>query len=142
VPSPVPVRDDAATCADITDGADDKQIDAVIVDDPEERVVVSQRRFIMTGQVDGAPLKEVLGTWVRLQDRGALQKDCEERLKRKVEAIGLALDEDYRVVFELITTGNSELFPWGGCTNRGRPEAIINQAPVADTTVSGQLFTS
>jgi len=100
------LRDDAATRDDITDGADDKQIDAVIVDDPEERVVVIQGKFITTGQVDGAPLKEVLGAWVRLQDLGALQKDCNERLKKKVEAIRLALDDDYRVEFGLITTGN------------------------------------
>lgn len=100
------LRDDAATRDDITDGADDKQIDAVIVDDPEERVVVIQGKFITTGQVDGAPLKEVLGAWVRLQDLAALQKDCNERLKKKIEAIRLALDDDYRVEFELITTGN------------------------------------
>jgi AIPR protein len=100
------LRDDAATRDDITDGADDKQIDAVIVDDPEERVVIIQGKFITTGQVDGAPLKEVLGAWARLQDLGALQKDCNERLKRKIEAIRLALEEDYRVELELITTGN------------------------------------
>lgn len=99
------LRDDAATRDDITDGADDKQIDAVIVDDAEERVVVIQGKFITTGQVDGGPLKEVLGAWIRLQDLGALQKDCNERLKRKIEAVRLALDDDYRVEFELITTG-------------------------------------
>lgn len=43
---------------------------------------------------------------MRLQDLGALQKDCNERLKKKIEAIRLALDDDYRVEFELITTGN------------------------------------
>jgi hypothetical protein len=99
------LRDDAATRDDITDGADDKQIDAVIVDDPEERVVVIRGKFITTGQVDGAPLKEVLGAWMRLQDLGALQKDCNERLKKKIEAVRLALDDDFRVEFELITTG-------------------------------------
>jgi len=99
------LRDDAATRDDITDGADDKQIDAVIVDDTDERVVVVQGKFITTGQVDGAPLKEVLGAWMRLQDLPALQKDCNERLKKKIEAVRLALDDDYRVEFELLTTG-------------------------------------
>ena len=94
-------RGDAATRDDITDGADDKQIDAVIVDDPEERIVVIQGKFITTGQVDGAPLREVLGAWMHLQDLGALQKDCNERLKKKIEAIRVALDDDYRVEFEL-----------------------------------------
>ena len=99
------LRDDAATRDDITDGADDKQIDAVIVDDVEQRIVIVQGKFITTGQVDGGPLREVLGAWVRLQDLASLQKDCNERLKKKVEAIRLALDEDYRVEFELLTTG-------------------------------------
>jgi hypothetical protein len=99
------LRDDAATRDDITDGADDKQIDAVIVDDPEQRIVIIQGKFITMGQVDGAPLKEVLGAWVRLQDLAALQKDCNGRLKTKIEAIRLALDDDYKVEFELLTTG-------------------------------------
>ncbi|HEV8111562.1 MAG TPA: AIPR family protein [Planctomycetota bacterium] len=99
------LRDDAATRDDITDGADDKQIDAVIVDDIEQRVVIVQGKFITVGQVDGGPLREVLAAWVRLQDLGSLQKDCNDRLKKKIEAIRLALEEDYRVEFELVTTG-------------------------------------
>ena len=68
------LRDDAATRDDITDGADDKQIDAVIVDDADQRVVVIQGKFITTGQVAGGPLKEVLGAWVRLQDLPAYRR--------------------------------------------------------------------
>jgi len=74
------LRDDAATRDDITDGADDKQIDAVIVDDTEQRVLIIQGKFINAGQIDAEPLREVLAAWVRLQDLGALQKDCNERL--------------------------------------------------------------
>lgn len=99
------LRDDAATRDDITDGADDKQIDAVIVDDTEQRVLIIQGKFINAGQVDAEPLREVLAAWVRLQDLGALQKDCNDRLKKKIEAIRTALDDDYRVDFELLTTG-------------------------------------
>ena len=36
----------------------------------------------------------------------SLQKDCNERLKKKIEAVRRALDEDYRVEFELLTTGS------------------------------------
>lgn len=99
------LRDDAATRDDITDGANDKEIDAVIVDDSEERIVVVQGKFITTGQVDGGPLKEVLSAWGRLQDLPALQKDCNDRLKKKIEAIRVALEDDYRLEFELLTTG-------------------------------------
>lgn len=100
------LRDDAATRDDITDGPGDKQIDAVIVDDSEQRIVILQGKFISTGQVDGGPLQEVLGAWVRLHDLAALQKDANERLRKKIEAIRVALDDDYRVEFELLTTGN------------------------------------
>lgn len=99
------LRDDAATRDDITDGADDKQIDAVIVDDTEQRVLIIQGKFINAGHVDSEPLREVLAAWVRLQDLGALQKDCNDRLKKKIEAIRTALDDDYRLDFELLTTG-------------------------------------
>jgi hypothetical protein len=99
------LRDDAATRDDITDGADDKQIDAVIVDDTEQRILIVQGKFINEGKVNAEPLREVLSAWIRLQDLGALQKDCNERLKKKIEAIRLALDDDYHLDFELLTTG-------------------------------------
>ena len=99
------LRDDAQTRDDITDGANDKEIDAVIVDEEEQRIVVIQGKFITTGQVDGGPVQEVLTAWLRLQKLDALQKDSNERLKKKIEAIRQALDEDYRVEFELLTTG-------------------------------------
>lgn len=99
------LRDDAQTRDDITDGANDKEIDAVIVDEEEQRIVVIQGKFITTGQIDGGPIQEVLTAWLRLQKLDALQKDCNERLKKKIEAIRQALDEDYRVEFELLTTG-------------------------------------
>ncbi len=99
------LRDDAATRDDITDGADDKQIDAVIVDDTEQRILIVQGKFINVGNVDADPLREVLAAWVRLQNLGTLQKDCNDRLKKKIEAIRTGLDDDYRVDFELLTTG-------------------------------------
>jgi len=36
------LRDDIATRDDITDGANDKQIDAIVVDDDERRVLIIQ----------------------------------------------------------------------------------------------------
>jgi len=99
------LRDDAATRDDITDGADDKQIDAVIVDDIEQRILIVQGKFINSRSVDAEPLREILAAWIRLQDLGALQKDCNDRLKKKIEAIRTALEDEYRVDFELLTTG-------------------------------------
>lgn len=99
------LRNDPAARDDITDGADDKQIDAVIVDDEEQRIIVIQGKFIGERTVDAEPLREVVSAWLRLQDLGALQKDCNDRLKKKIEAIRVGLDDDYRVDFELLTTG-------------------------------------
>ncbi len=99
------LQDDVATKSHITDGADDKQIDAVIVDDAEQRIVIIQGKFIGERQVDAEPLREVLSAWMRLQDLGALQRDCNDKLKRKIEAIRVGLEDDYRVDFELLTTG-------------------------------------
>ena len=100
----VMLRDRIATRDDITDGANDKQIDAVIVDDDERRIVVVQGKFI-GANVDGEPLREVLGAWARLQDLESLQQDCNDKLKQKLEAVRRALEDDYRVDFELLTTG-------------------------------------
>lgn len=101
----VMLRDPIAAKDDITDGANDKQIDAIIVDDDERRVVIIQGKFIDAGTVDGEPLREVLGSWVRLQDLPSLQKDANEKLKQKIEAVRRALEDEYRVDFELLTTG-------------------------------------
>jgi len=99
------LRDPIETRDDITDGADDKQIDAVVIDDDNRRIVIVQGKFIGTGTVDGEPLREVLAAWVRLQDLETLQKDCNEKLKSKLEAVRRALDDEYAVEFELLTTG-------------------------------------
>ena len=67
--------DPIATRDAITDGADDKQIDAVVVDDEDTRVLIIQGKFISSDQVDAEPLREVLASWIRLQDLPSLQKD-------------------------------------------------------------------
>ncbi|MCB7128813.1 MAG: hypothetical protein J3T61_04675, partial [Candidatus Brocadiales bacterium] len=53
-------RDMIETKEDVTDGADDKQIDAVVVDDDNSTVYVIQGKFIGEGSVDAEPLREVL----------------------------------------------------------------------------------
>lgn len=100
------LRDKIATKDDLTDGPDDKCIDAVVVDDDEQRVLIIQGKFITSSKIDSGPLEEVLASWIRLQDLASLQKDCNERLKRKLEAVREALDSEYRIDFELLTTGD------------------------------------
>ncbi len=101
----VMLRDRITARDDITDGANDKQIDAVIIDDDERRIVIVQGKFIAENNVDGEPLREVLGAWARLQDLESLQQDCNDKLKQKLEAVRRGLEDEYRVEFELLTTG-------------------------------------
>jgi hypothetical protein len=101
----VMLRDPIETRDDITDGADDKQMDAVVIDDETRRVVIVQGKFIGQRNVDSGPLREVLSAWVRLQDLAALQKDCNDRLRQKLEAVRRAFEDEYSVDFELLTTG-------------------------------------
>jgi hypothetical protein len=89
---------------DITDGANDKEIDAVIVDEEKRQIIIVQSKFF-AGSVDHAPLHEVLSAWFRIQDVATLQENCNNQLKIKLETVAEALSEDYEVVFELVTTG-------------------------------------
>jgi hypothetical protein len=99
------LRDRITARDDITDGPNDKQMDAVIVDDDDRRIVIVQGKFIGEGSIDGEPLREVLGAWALLQDLEALQRDCNDKLKQKLEAVRRGLEDEYRVDFELLTTG-------------------------------------
>ena len=101
----VMLRDRITTRDDITDGPNDKQFDAVIVDDDERRIVIVQGKFIGENAVDAEPLREVLGAWARLQNLESLQQDCNDKLKQKLEAVRRGLEDEYRVDFELLTTG-------------------------------------
>lgn len=94
------------TRAAITDGQLDKQIDAIVVEDGEEqRVRVLQGKFVKPGTIDGADLREVLSAWTRLKDLPRLQLECSGKLAERLETMRLALEQDYDVQFELLTTG-------------------------------------
>lgn len=90
---------------DITDGAGDKQIDAIVIDDDKSLVRVIQGKFIQSGVIDAEPLREVLSSWIQIKDLARLQNVANTKLQRKLSELASALDEDYEVSFELITTG-------------------------------------
>jgi hypothetical protein len=77
-------RDEIQTKSDITDGADDKQIDAIYVDDEYNKVYIIQGKFIGTHSVDAEPLREILSSWVQLKDLVRLQETVNNRLKQKI----------------------------------------------------------
>jgi hypothetical protein len=88
---------------DITDGANDKEIDAVIVDDERRQILIIQGKYLVES-MDHAPLHEVLAAWTHIKNLPALQEGANQKLKVKLESISEALQDDYEVVFELLTT--------------------------------------
>lgn len=101
----VHLRDQNEAKADITDGADDKQIDAIFVDDDNNTVYVMQGKFVEADSIDAEPLREVLSAWLQLKDLVRLQETGNNKLKMKLAEVAIALEDDYDVMFELLTTG-------------------------------------
>ncbi len=86
-------------------GPDDKQIDAIFVDDNNNTVYVIQGKFVGMHTIDAEPLREVLASWIQLKDVVRLQETGNNKLKQRLSEVAIALDDDYDVAFELITTG-------------------------------------
>jgi len=99
------LRDMNQTKDDITDGADDKQIDAVVVDDDKQTIFIIQGKFIGSQSVDAEPVREVISSWMQLRNLINLQDVANDKLKRKLMEVASALEDDYEVAFELVTTG-------------------------------------
>jgi hypothetical protein len=98
-------RDMNETRDDITDGSNDKQIDAIVIDDDKSLIHIVQGKFIQGETVDAEPLREILSAWLQIKDLARLQSVANPKLQRKLSELAAALDEDYEVSFELITTG-------------------------------------
>lgn len=90
----------------ITDGAGDKQIDAVYIDDQACTIYIIQSKFYGRDTVDAEPLREVISSWVQVQDLAHLQDGANHKLQVKINEIATALEDDYEVCFELIITSS------------------------------------
>ena len=88
----------------ITDGADDKQIDAIVIDDDKQTVYILQGKFLSGGTMDAEPLREVLASWLQLKDLVKLQTIANVKLQSKLSEVAQAFEDEYEVCFELITT--------------------------------------
>lgn len=97
-------KDENETKDAITDGAEDKQIDAIIVDDDKSTIFIFQGKFIGSSKVDAEPLREVLSSWIQLKDLVRLQEVANDKLKRKLAEVARAFEDEYEVAFELLTT--------------------------------------
>lgn len=88
----------------VTDGAKDKQIDAIYVDDDNSKVFVVQGKYY-NGSINGEPVREVVSVHSQLQDMAHMQENANEHLRQKLGELAKAIEEDdYSICYELITT--------------------------------------
>ena len=88
----------------ITDGAGDKQIDAIYIDNQSCTIYIIQGKFYSGVFVDAEPLREVLSSWIQIKNLAHLQDGANHKLQVKINEMATALEDDYEVCFELITT--------------------------------------
>ena len=89
----------------VTDGANDKQIDAVYIDEDEQKIYIVQGKYYLGDTIDAEPVREVISSWTQFNNLPALQENANDKLKKKISEISLALDDDsYCLCFELVTT--------------------------------------
>ena len=79
----------------ITDGAGDKQIDAVYIDNQSSTIYIIQGKFYKGDVVNAEPLREVLSSWIQIKDLSHLQEGANHKLQVKINEIANALDDDY-----------------------------------------------
>lgn len=116
----------------ITDGAGDKQIDAVYIDNQASVIYIIQGKFYSGGVIDSGPLREILSSWIQIQDLAHLQESANERLQVKINELATALEDDYEVCFELITTA--------GLTDAAQADLEAFQKTLAESeTLSANL---
>ena len=116
----------------ITDGAGDKQIDAIYIDNQASVVYIIQGKYYSGDAVDAEPLREVLSSWIQIKNLALLQEAANEKLKVKISELATALNDDYEVCFELITTA--------GLTEAAKKDLETFQKELAESeTLSANL---
>lgn len=125
------LRDPIQARDDITDGPDDKQIDAIFVDDDRATIFVVQGKFIGGAKVDAEPLREVLSSWIQMRDLVRLQEVGNNKLKQKLSEVARALEDEYEVCFELITTA--------GLTDNAQKDLATFQEQLAELSAKDEF---
>ena len=116
----------------ITDGAGDKQIDAVYIDNQSCTIYIIQGKFYGGDTVDAGPLRDVHSSWIQIQDLAHLQEGANHNLQVKISEMATAMEDDYEVCFELITTS--------ALTDSARRDLEIFQKKLSDNeTLSANL---
>ena len=95
--------DEVETKDAIVDGAGDKQIDAVYIDNQECRIYIIQGKYYK-GIADAEPVRELLSCWTQIKDLQQLQESANNKLRVKIQEISTALLDDYDLYIEFLTT--------------------------------------
>ena len=89
----------------ITDGAKDKQIDAIYVDNDNAKIYVVQGKYYTGDSINAEPVRELVSVHSQLHNIEKMQEDANPHLKHKLCELSNALEEDgYSICYELITT--------------------------------------
>lgn len=96
--------DEIETKDAIVDGAGDKQIDAVYIDNSESKIYIIQGKYYK-GTIDSESVRELLSCWTQIKDLPQLQESANTKLKSKIQEIANALEDDFDLYIEFLTTG-------------------------------------
>ena len=89
----------------VTDGKDDKQIDAIYVDDENESIHIIQGKHYPNRPISSEPLMECLSAVHQLTDLESLEERANQKLKNNLLSLNDGLNDGYKVIMEFITTG-------------------------------------
>ncbi len=91
----------------ITDGANDKQIDAIFIDEDEQKIYVIQSKFYTGDSIGAAPVREMQSVWMQFSNLKKMQENANGKLKLKLAEVANALEDDtYSICFLLVTTSS------------------------------------
>lgn len=68
----------------ITDGANDKQIDAVYIDEDEQKIYIVQGKYYLGESVDATPVREVISAWSQFSNLAQLQENANSIYETKI----------------------------------------------------------
>lgn len=90
----------------VTDGKNEKFIDAVYTDEAATTVYIIHCEYVReTDMVDSPKVRSVLAQWAQIENLAKLKDVGNEKINQKLVDLSDAILSDYSIVFEFVTTG-------------------------------------
>lgn len=67
----------------VTDGACDKQIDAIYIDEDEQKIYIVQGKYYTGDSINAESIREVISSWSQFSNLATLQENANEKLKKR-----------------------------------------------------------